>query len=164
MPQGYEGMGCSWGSLKGHGSALPSPIQTVPLSPGKNKFPVAVGVSRACSLPLVFFLTPPPSPLTQQVDNQPPRPCVEDSLLKRRARVFTRKCQPPCLLSLYASPHTQQNLPPHWHQDLQAHPRHHTHVAPLQPSTSSHGVVLETAHHLASNAMPFHKGTCFQTY
>ena len=54
-------------------------------------------------------LTPPLSPPTQRMGNQHAYPQMDDSLLKRGARTYTRKYQPAYSFSLYGTP------PPHTH-------------------------------------------------
>ena len=54
--------------------------------------------------PLAVFLSPPSSPPTQRMGNQPSYPQVEESLLKRRTRTCTRKYQPACSFSHFGAP------------------------------------------------------------
>ena len=74
------------------GAPLPPPARLLrPLSSRKIHFPQLSGVAeQAAHLSQVFFLNV-PSPLPPQwVGTQPTYPQVEDSLLKRRTRTFTR--------------------------------------------------------------------------
>ena len=57
---------------------------------------------------LHFFLNPPSSPPNQWVGAQPTYPQVEDSLLKRRTRMNTRKYQPVYSFSFYGNPPPQK--------------------------------------------------------
>ena len=65
---------------------------TVPLSRTKNNLIRLLGVAEPAAHHC-FFLRPPSSTPTESVGNQRTYPLVEDPLLKRRTRMYTRKYQ-----------------------------------------------------------------------
>ena len=81
-----------------------SPLRSFEVPPT----PPLLGSPPGCPPPpsflFLFFFPPPSSPPTQRVGTQPLYPQVEESLLKRRTRVYTQKYQPAYSFSLYAPP------------------------------------------------------------
>ena len=86
---------------EGREVALVSRGTTVPLS--HRIPPWLLGRPTGCP-PLAGFLNPPPSAPTQRVDDKPPHPRVEDSLLKRRTHACTWTYPPAYSFSLYGAP------------------------------------------------------------
>ena len=101
----------AWGGGGGHGAAaaLVSGGTAVPPSHRKMNFPRLLGVAGHAAQLFPFLvavsLSPPSSTPTQWVGTEPTHPRVEDSLLKRRPRTYTRMDRPAYSFGLYASYH-----------------------------------------------------------